>query len=125
MASDPGILGPDHIYVTSVESGYFPGSGMTNPVLSSISPTSVPAGPASDVTLTATGSGFAANAAIGFGTAPDGTPRFERTTFVNDTTLETVITAGYFPNPDPSVPVVVANDPPFGPATAVVDFAFT
>jgi hypothetical protein len=121
QASDPGALAPDHIFVTSTEAGYFPGTNLT-PVVSSIAPTGCPLGPPADVTLVATGSAFAFNAAIAFGTNPDGTPRFERTTHEVDGTLSTVISAGYFPNPD-NVTVFVANDPPHGPRSAEFTFA--
>jgi hypothetical protein len=72
--------------------------------------------------LVATGSGFADTAAIAFGTLPDGTPRFEATTHEADGTLTTVISAGYFPNPDAAVPVCVANEPPHGPTSDVIQF---
>ena len=121
MASDPGVLGPDHIYVTSVEAGVWPRSGLI-PTLDSITPTSCPLGPPSDVVLVATGSGFADTAAIGFGLQPDGTPRYEATVHEADGTLTTVISAGYFPGADAAVPVLVGNEPPHGPTSTVLTF---
>jgi hypothetical protein len=121
MASDPGMLAPDHIFVTSTEEGVFPRSGLV-PVLDSIVPTSCPLGPPDDVVLQAIGSGFSAGAAIAFGTYPDGTPRFELTELQEDGSLTTVITAGYFPNPDAAIPVLVGNEPPFGPVSDTLTF---
>ena len=122
MATDPGILDPEHVYVTSVEAGYFPGSTLV-PVLDSIAPTSCPVGPPDDVVLVASGSGFAYDAAIAFGLNPDGKPRFERTTHEEDGTLSTVISAGYFPGADPAIPVLVGNAPPNGARSTVLTFA--
>lgn len=119
-----GLLDPDSAYVTSIEAGYFPGSTLV-PVLDSLAPTSCEQGPPGDVTLVATGSGFAFDAAIAFGTNPDQTPRYERTVHEEDGTLSTVITAGYFPGVDAAIPVLVGNAPPNGPVSTVLTFAIT
>jgi hypothetical protein len=119
--SDPGVLGPDHLFVTSTEAGYFPSSGLV-PVLDSITPVSAPLGPPADVVLQAVGSDFDPTSAIAFGSYPDGTPRFEATQHEEDGSLTTVITAGYFPNPDAAIPVLVGNSPPFGPVSQTLTF---
>jgi hypothetical protein len=121
MPSDPGMLEADHIFVTSTEVGVFPRSGVV-PVLDSIVPVSAPLGPPDDVVLQAIGSGFVATSAIAFGTYPDGSPRFEATELQEDGSLTTVITAGYFPNPDVAIPVLVGNEPPFGPVSETLTF---
>jgi hypothetical protein len=121
MPSDPGMLEPDHIFVTSTEEGVFPRSGLV-PILTSIVPSSCALGPPTDVVLQAVGSDFSDAAAIAFGTYPDGTPRFEATQHEEDGSLTTVITAGYFPNPDPAIPVLVGNEPPFGPVSQTLTF---
>ncbi len=93
--------------------------------ITALDPVSCPAGPPADVELRVTGDGFAANAQIGFGTKPDLTPNFEpNTVHHDDGTLSIFISRGVFPNPDPAVPVVVGNDPPTGPVSAPVTFAF-
>jgi len=123
MAEDQsGALGPTHVYVTSVEAGYFPGSTLV-PVLDALTPASCPVGPPDDVVLVASGSDFAYDACIAFGNWPDGKPRFEHTTHEEDGTLSTVITAGYFPGADPAIPVLVGNAPPNGPVSTVLTFA--
>ena len=122
--SEPGVLDPEHVYVTSVEAGYFPGSTLV-PVLDSIAPASCEVGPPTDVLMVASGSGFAYDAAIAFGKWPDGTPRFERTIHNEDGTLTLEITQGYFPGADPGIPVLVGNAPPNGPVSTTLYFAIT
>ena len=115
------MLEPDHVFVTSTEAGVFPRSGVV-PVLDSIVPISAPLGPPADVVLQAVGSGFVETSAIAFGTYPDGTPRFEASELQADGSLTTTITAGYFPNPDAAIPVLVGNEPPFGPVSQTLTF---
>lgn len=94
------------------------------PVLTAIDPAGCPLGPPEDVLLTVTGTGFDESSQIAFGRNPDGTPKFEReTVFVDETTLTIYVTAGLFPNPDPTVPVLVGNMPPHGPTSNEVAFA--
>lgn len=103
-----------------------------DPSLTAVYPESSVVGPPDDVLLTVVGANFLITTQIGFGVisqeAEDaglgtaGDPKWENTTFVNGTTLTTVITADLFPNPDPAVPVVVGE--PGGTASSALTFAF-
>jgi hypothetical protein len=91
-----------------------------DPVLSAIAPTELPVGPPQDTTLTAIGENFTVECQIGFGVISQdeadaglgevGSPKWERTTFVDSTMLTTGITGGLFPSPD-SFPVSVGIPP--------------
>jgi hypothetical protein len=74
------------------------------PVLDSITPTSLPVGPPEDTVLHCHGSGFVEASQIRFG------EELERTDFVDETEVTTVITAGLFPSPDANVPVTVYTE---------------
>jgi hypothetical protein len=115
-----------------VEDSRLPDQGPApDPVLSSIDPTELPVGPPQNTTLTVNGENFLLETQIGFGVfskeeadaglGEEGQPKWERTTFVNSSTLTTTITQGLFPNPD-SVPVVVGT--PGGFVSESTDFTF-
>jgi SAP domain len=104
-----------------------------DPSLTAIYPEESVVGPPQNITLTASGANFLVSSQIGFGVFSQeeadaglgeaGEPKWERTTFVNSSTLTTVITADLFPSPDPAIPVVVGV--PGGAKTDAINFAFT
>ena len=88
------------------------------PTITAIDPTSSPVGPGDSFVLTVTGTNFLPGSIILFGNNPLG----ERTTFVSETELTTIIRRDLFPNPDPAVKVRVSTG---GVVSNEVDFAFT
>jgi len=91
-----------------------------DPTFTTITPTELPVGPPNDTLLTAIGSNFTLACQISFGVFSQdeedmglgtaGSPKWERTTFVDSSTLTTIITGGLFPSPD-SFPVSVGVPP--------------
>jgi hypothetical protein len=90
------------------------------PVLTSLAPASHPSGPAPDppLVITITGDKFAPNAKVRFG------GYWSETTFVNATTLEVRPAIGGYTGVG-TVDVQVGNDPPEGPDSEKLPFAFT
>jgi hypothetical protein len=118
---------------TPVEDPRLPDSGpIPDPSLDSIYPESSVVGPPANITLSANGANFLVTTQIGFGVFSQeeadvgmgeaGAPKWERTTFVDSSTLTTIITAGLFPGPD-AIPVVVGE--PDGTTSSSVNFTFT
>lgn len=89
-----------------------------NPVFTSVTPASVPAGSAG-ITLTATGVGFVPSDAISLITT---TRVALATTYVSPTTLTAFIPAATLLNPASAV-LVIGSFPPFGPSSGTLPFA--
>jgi hypothetical protein len=88
------------------------------PTLSSLAPTSAPAGGA-DFTLHCIGTGFTPRSVIVFGGVA------EQTAQLSPTELTLAVSGHMFPSPDPAVPVLVRTGPPGGGDSATLPFAFT
>jgi hypothetical protein len=88
------------------------------PAVTSIDPASHEVGPGAPFILTVTGTNFLPGSVILFGNNTLG----ERTTFVSETTLTTIVQPDLFPNPDPAVKVRVRTG---GVESNSVDFEFT
>jgi hypothetical protein len=88
------------------------------PVLDSINPSELPVGPPADTVLHCIGSGFTTDSVIRFGDVD------ERTDFVSDSEVSTIITGGLFPSPD-DVLVTVSTPAPGGGESAAQLFSFT
>jgi SAP domain len=109
------------------------GSGeIPDPSLTAIVPSEALVGPPEDVLLNVMGDNFLTTTQIGFGVFSEeeaeaglgtaGEPKWERTTFVNGSTLTTVLSAGLHPSADPAVPVVIGE--PGGTVSEPINFAF-
>jgi hypothetical protein len=86
-----------------------------SPYIEAISPSSLLVGPPADTALFVYGGGFEAGSVIVFG------GQVERTDYLTNA-LSTIITAGMFPNQDPTVEVMVRNLD--GSESNVAHFAF-
>lgn len=89
-----------------------------NPVFTSVTPASVPAGSAG-ITLTATGVGFVPSDAMSLITT---TRLTLATTYISPTTLTAFIPAATLLNPASAV-LVIGSFPPFGPSSGTLPFA--
>jgi hypothetical protein len=89
------------------------------PVVTAINPVSLEVGPPADTVLVVTGRNFHPDAQIRFGTI------LERTDWVSDGEVSTIITGGMFPGENPAIPVTVRNVAAAQESTPPLYFAFT